>query len=184
MSIYFVSGAGGSGKSSIIPYIQELLGDNFQVIEFDSKGVPEGADTKWRQETTEKWIATLLKQNKNKILCGQMVLGEILASPSAEKLKQINYFFLDVSDKERIKRLIKRDGDSYDKHMLPWADWLRNHHKDPQYKQHVIKDNSSELLIFSKWDYFKSWDNSVNITFIDTTGRSIQGIAMFIYNSI
>jgi hypothetical protein len=51
----------------------------------------------------------LLADDKDVCLLGQIVLGEILASPSAAKLDGINFYLLDVSDFERIQRLKKRN---------------------------------------------------------------------------
>ncbi|MDZ5762002.1 GNAT family N-acetyltransferase N-terminal domain protein [Candidatus Cyrtobacter comes] len=50
----FIGGASGSGKTALMPHLKELLGDSIAVYDFDDIGVPEGADKKWRQESTEK----------------------------------------------------------------------------------------------------------------------------------
>ncbi len=183
MSIYFISGASGSGKSSIIPDLQKLLGKDFVVFEFDSIGVPKDADTQWRQQTTEQWLRKILEEEKNVTLVGQMAIGELLACPSALKIQNINYYFLDVQDKQRVERL-KQRGDTPDKHTLAWADWLRKHHKDPAYKQHVIKDNCWSELDFSLWDTLTVWNSKANIMFLDTTGLSINEVALEIAKDI
>lgn len=47
-TVYFVSGVCGVGKSSIMPYLKELLpADNYDVRDFDERGVPDGADSNW-----------------------------------------------------------------------------------------------------------------------------------------
>jgi len=48
MRLYFISGASGSGKTAVMPYLKELLGDGIAVDDFDDIGVPEGANKKWR----------------------------------------------------------------------------------------------------------------------------------------
>lgn len=53
MKLYFIGGASGSGKTAVMIYLKELLKDAI--------GVPEGADKKWRQKSTEKWLQKLLK---------------------------------------------------------------------------------------------------------------------------
>jgi hypothetical protein len=105
-TFYFVSGASGSGKTAIIPDLKKMLGDDVLVYDFDDIGVPEGADKKWRQESTEKWLQKLLIDGKNACLLGQMVLGKILACPSAKQIDKINFCLLEVSDIERIQRLM------------------------------------------------------------------------------
>jgi hypothetical protein len=82
MKLYFIGGASGSGKTAVIPYLKELLVDAIAVYDFDDIGVPEDADKRWRQESTEKWLKKLLGGGKDACLLGQIVLGEILSCPS------------------------------------------------------------------------------------------------------
>jgi hypothetical protein len=107
--LYFIGGASGSGKTAVMPHLKELLGEGIAVYDFDDIGVPEGADKKWRQESTEKWLQKLLSEGKDACLLGQIVLGEILSCPSAKHIDKINFCLLDVSDFERIGRLKKRN---------------------------------------------------------------------------
>ena len=60
-----------------MPNLKKMLGHLISIYDFDDIGVPEGADKKWRQESTEKWLQKLLKEDKDACLLGQMVLGEI-----------------------------------------------------------------------------------------------------------
>lgn len=83
MRLYFIGGASGSGKTAVMPHLKELLGDGIAVYDFDDIGVPDGADKKWRGESTEKWLQKLLSEGKDSCLLGQIVLGEILSCPSA-----------------------------------------------------------------------------------------------------
>ena len=83
-NVYFVAGASGSGKTAIMSDLKNILGDTVSVYDFDDIGVPEGADKKWRQESTEKWLQKLLGENQDACLLGQIVLGELLACPSAK----------------------------------------------------------------------------------------------------
>ena len=72
--IFFVSGVCGVGKSSIIPYLKSVLpSNNYQVYDFDARGVPENADRKWRFAETQHWInegIKLSKENKSIVVCG------------------------------------------------------------------------------------------------------------------
>lgn len=175
-TFYFVAGASGSGKTAIIVDLQKTLGDTVSVYDFDSIGVPEGADKTWRQESTEKWLQRLLKENKDACLIGQIVLGELLACPSAKQLEKINFCLLDVSDAERIKRLKKRNTDGIDQNMLNWSSWLRMHHQDPQWMQHVLKEACWYKLDFSNWDQLSHWDSKAIVKILDTTELSIQQV--------
>lgn len=176
--LYFVAGASGSGKTAILPDLKKILGDAIAVYDFDDIGVPEGADKKWRQEATEKWLEKLLSDGKDACLLGQIVLGEILACPAAAKgIDKIHFCLLDVSDYERIQRLKKRNTYGADQNMLNWSSWLRMHHRDPQWMQHVLKESCWQGLDFSGWDQLSGWDTKAIITILDTTKLSINQVA-------
>lgn len=170
---YFITGGSGSGKSTIIPDLKKILGNNYVVYDFDSIGVPKNADKKWRQETTEKWLRKLLQDNKDACLLGQMVLGELLACPSAKQIASVNFCLLDVSDYERITRLKNSNIGNANQYMLNWSAWLRMHHQDPQWEQHVIKDDCWHGLNFSEWDKLDHWNSKATVKIIDTTGLNI-----------
>ncbi len=177
MKLYFIGGASGSGKTAVIPYLKELWGDNIAIHDFDDIGVPEDADKKWRQESTEKWLQRLLSEGKDACLLGQIVLGEILACPSAKQIGKINFCLLDVRDFERIQRLKKRNTYGTDQNMLHWSSWLRMHHQDPQWMQHVLKENCWNGLSFSAWDNLVNWNNKASVRIIDTTELSLNEVA-------
>lgn len=184
LRFYFITGASGSGKTAIIPLLKEFLGNNIAIYDFDDIGVPESADKKWRQEATETWLKKLLGDNKSACLLGQMVLGEILACPSACQIDKINFCLLDVNDFERIQRLKKRNSYGIDQNMLNWSSWLRMHTQDPQWMQHVLKENYWTGLVFDAWDKFTSWDSKANVKIIDTTDLDLNAVAIKVTNWI
>ncbi len=72
--IYFVIGANGVGKSTILPHLRAQLPlESFALHDFDERGVPDSADKTWRVSETDYWI-TLGEQNKLKgistVICG------------------------------------------------------------------------------------------------------------------
>jgi len=178
--LYFIAGASGSGKTAIMKNLQEILGENIAIYDFDDIGVPDNADKKWRQESTEKWLQKLLSDNKDACLLGQIVLGEILACPSAKQLDKINFCLLDVSDFERIQRLKKRHTYGIDQNMLNWSSWLRMHHQDPQWVQHVLTESCWHGLDFSVWDHLTNWNRKAFVKTLDTTRLTINQVAKFI----
>jgi hypothetical protein len=180
MKLYFIGGASGSGKTAVIPKLKELLGDNIAVYDFDDIGVPDAADKKWRQESTEKWLQKLLGDGKDAYLLGQIVLGEILACPSAKQIDKVNFCLLDVNDFERIQRLKKRNTYGVDQNMLNWSSWLRMHHQDPQWMQHVLKEDCWHGLDFSVWDQLMDWSSKALVKTLDTTNLTINQVATFI----
>lgn len=157
--------------------LQKILGKNIDVYDFDDIGVPDGADKKWRQASTEKWLQKLLNETRDVCLLGQIVLGEILACPSASKLGNVNFCLLDVGDFEWIQRLKKRNTYAADQNMLNWAAWLRMHHQDPKWTQNVLKDDCWDGLDFATWDTHNSWSSLANVTLLDTTQLSIIEVA-------
>jgi hypothetical protein len=177
MRLYFIGGASGSGKTAVMPYLKELLGDGIAVYDFDDIGVPDGADKKWRQESTEKWLQKLLNEGKDVCLLGQIVLGEILSCPSAKQIDKINFCLLDVSDFERIQRLKKRNTYGSDQNMLNWSAWLRMHHQDPQWAPHVIQEEAASIMDFSRLSVLNSYDEVANIKILDTTDLALHEVA-------
>ena len=175
--LYFIVGAGGSGKTAIMPHLKNIFAGKIAVYDFDDIGVPENADKKWRQESTGKWLQKLLNEDKDVCLLGQMVLGEILACPSAKAMDKVNLCLLEADDFQRIQRLKKRNTYDAEPHMLHWASWLRMHHQDPQWAQHVIKEDCWHRLDFNTWDQLKSWEEIANIKIIDTTDKTIEHVA-------
>ena len=183
--IYFIIGASASGKTASISYLKDLL-PKFSIYDFDEIGVPENADKKWRHQATEDWLRKCIDEKQiypNVCLCGQMVLGEILACPSAKDIKNVNIIFLDCNDEVRLERLEKRNM-IFDQDQKNWISWLRNHHKNPQWQQHVIKDTAWDEMRFNRWDGLIAWDEVANIYFIETSHLSISDVAQRIRDII
>lgn len=174
--MYFIIGASGSGKTSVLDQIK--LPD-YTLLDFDDIGVPENADMQWRQSSTEQWLVQILENYDESHTClfGQMVLGEILACPSAKKLQEINVCFLDCDDVVRVERLQKRANMPINQHTLNWASWLRMHHHDPQWEQHVITGDAIATLDFSSWDRETSWEQLADIYYCDTTHLAINSVS-------
>lgn len=182
--IYFVIGASGSGKTACLPYLKQLL-RNFTIFDFDDIGVPENADSKWRQEATEEWIHRLTPNHQSPCcLLGQMVPGEILASPSAKDNDNIFIILLDCADATRIERLRKRKDCEVNQNTLNWAAWLRMHCIDPTWEQHVITHNCSSVMNFELWTELDHWPRFMQVQTIDTTFLSVAEVAQHIVTSI
>ena len=175
--IFFIGGASGSGKTAILPMLTKILGNHISLFDFDDIGIPEHANTSWRQQATEKWLRQLLSHQQHACLLGQTVLGEILACPSAAKIKKIHFCLLDVSDIERVERLKQDFKHNCHQGMLNWSSWLRMHTLDPKWAPHVIKDQAWNGLQFSSWDQLSAWPTHVSTHFIDTTHLTLNEVA-------
>jgi len=106
--IYFITGVCGAGKSTTIPYLKSLFnGKDYDIHDFDERGVPENVDRKWRMKETEYWISLgeeNIKNNISTIICG-------FANPKEAIHNNKDYikFILLDADNETIKqRLGKR----------------------------------------------------------------------------
>ena len=99
--IYFVIGANGAGKSTILPDLRTRLPEKFfELHDFDERGVPDNADKVWRMSETDYWIG-LGEENKSKgistIICGFSKPAEIGA--------RARIILLDVDEAALKKRL-------------------------------------------------------------------------------
>jgi gluconate kinase len=109
--IYFISGVCGVGKSAIIPYLKKLLlKDEYDVRDFDERGVPDGADHAWRMKEVEKWLE-IGGQNAEKgistIICG-FVKKKDFSEMIREGLPEIEIILLDADAETTRRRLVGR----------------------------------------------------------------------------
>ncbi|MCP4475630.1 MAG: hypothetical protein GY821_13900 [Gammaproteobacteria bacterium] len=184
IKLTFIIGASGSGKTAILQALKQRLANAVAVYDFDEIGVPNTPDKRWRQQATEQWLQQLIANGKDACLLGQMVLGEILACPTAKQLKRIYLCLLDVSDRERVRRLTLSNASNCHQDTLNWAAWLRLHHQDPQWAPQVIKDDSWQALDFSCWRSLTDWKTVATIKVLDTTSLSIESVAINMENFI
>lgn len=129
-----------------------------ECAEFDSIGVPPGADTAWRHGAIEEWLrrAVAAQQvGRHLILCGQVPLGELLAAPSADQLDGIAVCVLHCSPEVRRTRLRAR-GEPEDSliHHVRFGEWFRHHSLDPTHMPEVIRADSSTSM---RWDRWQDW---------------------------
>jgi hypothetical protein len=81
----------------------------------------------------------------------EVVLGEVLAAPSAVEVDGIAACLLDCTDEERLRRIAERAPDEeYDPHTLwdfvAWGVWLRFHHADPRFFAGPIRSNADPVF--------------------------------------
>jgi energy-coupling factor transporter ATP-binding protein EcfA2 len=71
---YFIIGANGVGKSTLLPFLADLLPrDCFELHDFDERGVPDNADKAWRVSETAHWLEIGAKnkvRNVSTVICG------------------------------------------------------------------------------------------------------------------
>jgi len=100
--IYFITGVCGVGKSTVIPHLKSLFDEkDFDIHDFDERGVPSGVSRKWRKRETEFWLnlgRLNIKNDISTIVCG-------LSNPKEVAYNNINNtrFILLDAEKETIK---------------------------------------------------------------------------------
>lgn len=149
--------------------------------DFDEIGVPDGADTRWRQRSLEEWIQRVLRYQARGIdvlLAGQSPLGEVLASPSAIELDGIAACLMDVDDQVRWHRLEERDPGRWNRDakqsFVGWARWHREHARDPRHRPEAITAAGYEEMRWARWSDWTSTDHRWAVRVIDTTDRSVE----------
>ena len=107
--IYFVSGVCGSGKTTVIPHLKELLaGDQYDIRDFNEFGVPAEGGNAWRMDQTRKWLrigAESAERGVSTIICGfarPMDFNDL----RAEGIPEIVVILLDA-DAETIRERLK-----------------------------------------------------------------------------
>ncbi len=109
--IYFISGVNGVGKTSIILFLKTLLPSNqFEVHDFDERGVPAMADSNWRISETKYWVdlsVELFSKGKCIIVCGFVKVADFQEMLSDDSLGIIT-IFLDATPEIIRQRLVAR----------------------------------------------------------------------------
>lgn len=54
------------------------------------------------------------------------------------------------------------------------------HHQDPQWIQHVLKEDCWHGLDFSVWDQLMDWNSKALVKTLDTSGLTVSHIEKFI----
>ncbi|GAB7188771.1 hypothetical protein ATKI12_8602 [Kitasatospora sp. Ki12] len=174
-----LTGSSCSGKTTLAHAVGERL-ERVAVHDVDELGVPEGADRRWRNRTTERWVRRALEyqdRGVDLLLTGQSPMGEVLASPSAPLLDGIALCLVDVSDEVRRDRLTLRDPGRWDAPavdaFLGWAAWHRRHAEDPRYRPDVIVDDSWHRMAWHRWTGWTADDRRWRTHPLDTTDRPV-----------
>jgi len=176
-----IAGCSGSGKSAVKPILETQL-KSHHLVDFDDIGVPEDDDTVWQQTTTEAGLKQLNQQKKPVILLGQVVLGELVASPSFKRFDEVTYIFLDVSDEQRLNRLSSHAPSLCNQDTLNWSAWQRMHVNSLKWQPSVITDNAWQGCQFKQWLSTDSWDELLTVKTIDTTDLSLAQLAHRIHS--
>jgi hypothetical protein len=168
-----LTGASGVGKSTALGAIAEAFeGRQVSCVEFDSVGVPPGADTVWRHRVLARWVrraAEEQREGRDFVLCGQVPVGELLAAPSADALDGIAACLLHCSPEVRRERLLARGEDSAAlQDHLAFGEWFLRHTLDPTYRPDVIRVAGDVPMCWERWADWKPGDPRWAFEVIDT----------------
>ena len=171
--LLMVTGASGAGKSAVLAELSGRdLGHVVECAEFDSIGVPEGADTAWRHSAVARWVdraVDLQSSGAHLLLCGQVPLGELLAAPSAERLEGLEVCLLHCSPEVRRDRL-RRRGEPEDSliHHVRFGEWFLRHTLDPSHSPEVIRVASPTPMRWDRWEGWAPGDPRWQAHIVDT----------------
>lgn len=113
--IYFISGASGVGKTSVMTELKKVLPSEYEVHDFDERGVPTGADHAWRLQETAHWIEFSKQKSLEGIhvvVCGFFNPDELKEMIPADFPFGIQTILLDADADIIEQRLRNRNKDS------------------------------------------------------------------------
>lgn len=183
--LFLVSGASGTGKSTVREMLTPSLGTDFEAIELRDLGTTENVTIQWRQEMAEAAAiraAAIAPSGKHLLLSGDPVTaGEVVAAPSAAETGGIAACILDIAPSAQTHRLTQR-GDPPE--LLPqhhaFAQWMREHATDPLSRSEVLTDQGSPEMRWGRLEAAHADRSLWRIHLIDTSTRSPHEVASLV----
>lgn len=149
--LIFIIGASGAGKTTAVKALEKVNLSNYQMLYFDSIGVPSltemnakyNSPEEWQRIKTAEWVKTIKETFLSKthvILDGQTRPKFIEDACNENEISAYEVILLDCSDEERTKRLIERgQSELANQDMMNWAKYLR---QESQKRAHRIINNT------------------------------------------
>ena len=138
MQLVILTGASGSGKTSIADAIEAGRPDLVDVLHFDRIGVPSseamidgwGSTEAWQRAMTLEWmmrIAAMAPRKRPVLFEGQMRLAFLREGLSAAGVTNFHIILVDCDDATRARRLLASRGqpELANPRMMNWAAYLR-----------------------------------------------------------
>ena len=178
---FLVTGASGTGKSTVRRLLAPALGDAFDVVELADLGVTPQWSLSWRHRVVEQVVQRALLaegDGRHFLLCGDPVPpGEVVAVPSGDRLGPIHVCLLDAApDAQRARLLERGDASELIPHHLAFAEWMRHHVLEPRHRPEVIMSDGWDEMRWHRWlsaDAAPRWTAHI----VDTTTRPPADVA-------
>jgi len=110
--VYFISGVCGVGKSSVLKHLKELLSEKeYDIRDFDERGVPDGGGLEWHNRETLYWLgiaAENAQHDRSTMICGFAEPERFNKVHNKEKHPPARLLLLHASGDTIRKRLIGR----------------------------------------------------------------------------
>jgi len=123
LPLFIITGASGTGKSTVVPYLREKL-DHFDVFDIDVISEDVGD---W-QKLKNVWLkiaSNIAKSHRMTVLCGTIMPWDIEKCDNYQDFSHIYYLNLHCDDETRENRLSKRgwSQELIEEHKI-FAKWL------------------------------------------------------------
>lgn len=138
MRLVILTGASGSGKTTIAERIEQQYPELARVFRFDRIGVPSpeervagwGSEEAWQRTMTIEWLVRIKKEhdlNLPVLFEGQMRLSFIQEGLTSAGIARARIVMVDCDDETRTHRLSneRRQPELADAKAMLWADFLR-----------------------------------------------------------
>jgi dephospho-CoA kinase len=135
--LLWLTGASGSGKTTIVKALKPIVDDGIAIESFDSIGVPSvdemrrkyGSPSNWQRAVTDVWIAraaTRYAQKSAVVIEGQSDPRFVLESAARHRVESVTVVVVHCDDLERHMRLRARgQRDLVNADMDNWAAYLK-----------------------------------------------------------
>jgi broad-specificity NMP kinase len=158
--IYFITGASGVGKTTLIEQLQKKYTNKmWAFLHFDSIGVPSvedmikqyGSPSGWQEAITYQWIDTLIQKYDNECILfeGQVNLQFIQNGFKQHGFTDYKIILIDCSEEEMAYRLTHKRGqpELLTNDMRNWLKFLRNQAKELGIKIVDTTNKSNEQVV-------------------------------------
>lgn len=162
--IYFITGASGVGKTTLLGHFKEKYGEMpWAFVHFDSMGVPSigeterdfGSATEWQKASAFKCIDKVVNEyDQEKVFIeGQVNLEFIRDGFAKQNFKSYKIVLIHCEEEEMSYRLNykRRQPELFNKHMRNWLRFLKGQAEETA-TPIIDTSNSSEEEVLAKFE--------------------------------